>query len=632
MRMRLEPVGCGRFREGYLLATEVAAAGVSENIQRFVCVQDGLGLVRRESVRERLEQGQRRPKLTRYQDNSEGIAAGEVHQYALTEHDVHREYGYLAMEDGTRLAYVVWRAKEKGEYPTIVNYSAYGQSATPFAEAKRFLEAGYAYVGVNVRGTGSSEGTFSYYQEIEGPDGAEIIAWAAAQRWSTGDIGMVGASYGGHTQIKVAALRPPHLRAIVPLATEGSEYRDEAMPGGIFNAGLMAHWTFGEQPNRARVGTDTRIREGDAECAAIRAIQSPNRSYGEVLQHPLYDDWWRARALDTIASQVMVPTLLIHGWQDEWIRPNGAIRLFKLLKSRHKKLLLQNGPHRLTPYEINQREQMRWLNRWVKGERNNVEMELPITVLWEVTEPEVSTRAAPGWITTYPTWPVPNVEWSTLYLTAGGELSPEKPSTAENQGMRSYVYPLGTELVGSNEQFNLAPLPLGTLNYRTAPMISDTVLLGSPQLIFYFSSDQVDTDFMFTLKDIDPSRNTLFLQRTVLRASLRAVDEGLSSQDEVIQAFTRMEKLVPDKVYEVMLSLSAFGHVLRKGHRLEFSILAPNSVPNPIWGFASTLESSVNNIYHSELYPSKLQLPVVRGEKALRPAPSLGTLRNQPFR
>jgi predicted acyl esterase len=163
-------------------------------------------------------------------------------------------------------------------------------------------------------------------------------------------------------------------------------------------------------------------------------------------------------------------------------------------------------------------------------------------------------------------------------------------------------------------------------------MTSDLVLLGAPQLTFFFSSDQTDTDFMFTLKDIDPADNTLFLQRSLLRASLRAVDRESSTVDDIVQAFTRSENLVPGEIYEVRLSLGALGHVVREGHRLELSILSPGSVPNPVWGFAPALASSVNTLYHGDRYPSKLLLPVVRGEKARKPAPSPGALRNQPCR
>lgn len=550
----------------------------------------------------------------------------------ITERQCYQECSYVRMADGTRLAYTLWRPKDIRRYPTLLNYSSYAESGTTFDQARRFLDAGYAYIGVNVRGTGASEGAYSYYQPAEAEDGAAVIEWAAAQRWSTGNIGMVGPSYGAHTQIAVAALRPLHLKAIVPISVEGNEYRDEAMTGGLFNAAMMAEWVFKTQPDLARRSVDARIAAGDAECGAIHARQPANPSYEEVLEHPLFDEWWRARSLDAVIGQVTVPTLIIHAWQDEWIRPNGAIRLFKLLNHVRKRLVLQNGQHVLSGYLINQREQMRWLDRWVKGESNGVELEPPVTVHWEVTEQEESASASPGWTTTYAEWPPSNLEWLSFYLTAAGELGPEAVRACADHGARRYVYPLGTELMGSAEQFRLAPYPLGTLSYRTARMKSDMVILGAPQLSFYFSSDQPDTDFMFTLKDIDSAGNTLFLQRSVLRASLRAVDQASSTSDEIVQKFTHVEKLVPGEIYDVRLSLSALGHVVREGHRLELSILSPGAVPNPVWGFAPALPSSVNTLYHSDRYPSELKLPVLPGEKAQKSTPDSGALRNQPCR
>lgn len=550
----------------------------------------------------------------------------------LTERDAIQEYGYLAMRDGTRLAYVVWRVKDDRRYPTILNYSTYGQAGTPFSDVRRFLEAGYAYVGANVRGTGASGGAYSYYNPIEGDDGAEIVEWAAAQPWSTGDVGMIGSSYGGHTQISVAARQPPHLRAIVPISTEGNEYRDEGMTGGMFNAGLLAHWTFTMQPQLANIGIAARIRSGDVECAAGTGTQPPTQAYEEVLAHPLYDEWWHARALDRIVANVTVPTLLIHAWQDEWIRPNGALSLFRSLRSKNKRLVLQNGAHRLARYRLNQQEQMRWLDRWVKGEANQVETEPPVQVLWEATESEDGENVTPNWVTRYPAWPAPNLEWLTLYLTAAGELKRERVDPNDDHGKRSYIYPLGSELVGSNEQFSQPPNPLGTLSYRTEQMASDTVLLGSPQLTIYVSSDQTDTDFMFTLKDVDPAGNTLFLQRSVLRASLRHVDKVSSKADEIVQSFSIVETLVQGEIYKVTLSLSALGHVVREGHQLELSILAPSALPNPIWAFAARSPVSMNSIFHSQRYPSELKLPVIPGERALKPARALGVLKNQPYR
>jgi predicted acyl esterase len=143
----------------------------------------------------------------------------------LTEKDVYREFGYTRLHDGVRLAYVIWRPTKEGRYPVVFHYSPYGSDAAQFRDVKRFLDAGYAYLGVNMRGTGCSEGV-----DVEGGgarpatvgrDGAEVVEWAAAQAWSTGGNGMIGNSYAGDLQLATAANHPPHLKAITAIDSAG---------------------------------------------------------------------------------------------------------------------------------------------------------------------------------------------------------------------------------------------------------------------------------------------------------------------------------------------------------------------------------------------------------------------------
>jgi putative CocE/NonD family hydrolase len=335
-----------------------------------------------------------------------------------------------------------------------------------------------------------------------------------------------------------------------------------------------------------------------------------------------------------MADQVTVPTLILMGWQDEW-NLNAGVRMFELLRSPHKKIILQNGGHGVgARYQMDIDATMRWLDRWLKGTKNGMDEEPPVTVFWEVrnTTPRDGSRATPGWTTSYASWPPPNVQWSTFYLTVDGRLSTEQPTTSTNSNVRAYLYPAGTELVGSNEQFAAAPYPLGALSYRTEPMGADMVVLGLPQLRFFVSSEQTNTDFFITLKDVDPAGNTLFLQRAFLRASMRAVDEARSTPDEINQSFNQSEELLPGKVYEIKLSIPAIGHVVRKGHRLELSILAPSATPAPVMGGVPLGLPSVNKVYHGSEYPSALRVPIVQGERAQADAPECGSLQFQPCR
>jgi len=355
-------------------------------------------------------------------------------------------------------------------------------------------------------------------------------------------------------------------------------------------------------------------------------------------EHPLQDAWWAEHDPESMLAQIAVPTLIMMGWQDEW-NLNAGTRLYELLTTPHRRIILQNGGHGVgTPgvhgYHLDHKEEMRWLDRWLKDRDNGVEKEPPVVVFWEVRDAPVEdgSRATAGWKSSYASWPIPNLQWSSYYLTADGGLSRARPADRPDQGMRGYLYPARTELVGTNEQFALAPFDPGVLSYQTEPMAEDVTLLGLPQLTFYFSCEQEDTDFMFTLKDIDSTGDTLFLQRAFLRASLRAIDESKSTSDELIQSFSRTDKLEPGTIYEVRLSIPAIGHVVRRGHRLQLSILAPSATPAPVMGGVPVGLPSFNKVYHSARYPSVLKLPVVPGEVAQHPALECGSLQFQPCR
>ena len=63
----------------------------------------------------------------------------------------------------------------------------------------------YAYIQVDARGFGGSEGCFEYYMPSEARDAKAAIEWAAAQPWSTGKVGMWGKSYDGAQQVLAMA-------------------------------------------------------------------------------------------------------------------------------------------------------------------------------------------------------------------------------------------------------------------------------------------------------------------------------------------------------------------------------------------------------------------------------------------
>ena len=150
-------------------------------------------------------------------------------------------YGYLTTRDGTKLAIDVRLPGGPGPYPTLIEYSGYGYADPAGAEngiSPIATLLGFAVVDVNMRGTGCSGGAFSFFETLQSLDGYDVIETVAHQPWVLHHkVGMIGISYGGISQLFVAATDPPDLAAIAPLSVIDNA-ATTLYPGGILNTGF----------------------------------------------------------------------------------------------------------------------------------------------------------------------------------------------------------------------------------------------------------------------------------------------------------------------------------------------------------------------------------------------------------
>jgi len=168
---------------------------------------------------------------------------------------------------------------EKLPAPVVVVRTPYGKAGERQSQRGNALaKGGYACMHVDVRGRGDSDGSFQPYRN-DGPDGAEVIAWAAAQDWCTGDVATLGGSYGGQIQWLTALEQPPALRAMVCLVTPSDPFvewptglptpmhinwfraTDGRMPQFVDDVDWMEVYRHRPLPDRDRRGTpDERVR------------------------------------------------------------------------------------------------------------------------------------------------------------------------------------------------------------------------------------------------------------------------------------------------------------------------------------------------------------------------------------
>lgn len=547
---------------------------------------------------------------------------------------VARELGYFDAADRTKLAYVVYRPAKPARYPTVAWFDVYGAGSMPPLEMVRFwLDHGYAFAAASVRGTGCSHGEYHPFTAQEAIDGAAFVDWAGSQDWSSGKVGLIGSSQPGILQFGVAAREPRHLAAIAPGGTIRRIYADGWFLGGIYNASFATHWSRVDQPQASRLGAQMRIKLGDEACKAAEARIGPNGLLRALAERPFDGPFYQQLSPYDRAPEVKVPVLMVQSWTDPAIG-SSAIGVFERLRTAHKRLFVLNGGHDAYLYSTAQDEVRRWMDHWVKGERNGIEREPRARIDFE-TRPTAApgaygdiTAVKAAWTTTLPDWPAPAQQWRTLYLHGDGTLGDESGDNAE----RSYFYPSGTELPGSQLQFELRPLDWGALSYRSSPMSTDTAILGSPQLRLHVTSEQADTDFLVVLHDVSPRGEVTYLQRAYLRASHRGVDPERSTPQYVFHPHTSAEPVKPGAVYEVQLSIPPVAHLLRAGHALELLIAAPSPIPAPAWGVMPLMLPGFNTIHHGKAHPSQLRIPVVPGVEAQAPPPGCGELLFQPCR
>ena len=165
----------------------------------------------------------------------------------------------LPMHDGVRIALDVHLPEGKppsGGWPAILRQTRYYRSVEPrpitrrlvldaYGTARRrMLGAGYAFVEMDVRGSGASGGTQPYpWNAHEVADGGRVVDWIVAQPWSSGRVGGVGISYDGTCAEHLLALRHPAVRAVAPMFSLYDAFADVGFPGGIHQSWFLDIWS-----------------------------------------------------------------------------------------------------------------------------------------------------------------------------------------------------------------------------------------------------------------------------------------------------------------------------------------------------------------------------------------------------
>ena len=275
------------------------------------------------------------------------------------EQEIEDGYGYLATRDGTQLAINVTLPGpvEDGPYPTVVEYSGY-DPANPEPSLVTISKTlaggqGFATVGVNIRGSGCSGGSFQLWEDAQAIDGYDVVETIAAQPWVKGnEVGMVGISYPASAMLYTAATNPPHLAAIAPMAGYDDGFRALLWPGGVQNKGFARSWVEERDKNAKPLEeewTQKRVDGGDETCKENMELRGQNVALSELIDampyYPVENDLGDSFAPETFVDAIDVPIFMVASWQDEQVGGHAPSMVPQFENAPHQYVTLTNGLH-----------------------------------------------------------------------------------------------------------------------------------------------------------------------------------------------------------------------------------------------------------------------------------------------
>jgi predicted acyl esterase len=590
-------------------------------------------------------------------------------------HPLGAGFGYVTTRDGTTLGVNVTMPSDgsPGPWPVLVEYSGYDPSepnTTP-QETQLYPHLGYVVVGVNMRGTDCSGGAFWFFEDAQRTDGYDVIESLAHQSWSNGDVGMVGISYSGYSQLYVAATHPPHLRAITPLSPFSDGYRGILYPGGILNDGFALNWALDRQEASrpsAHSWVRNRISNGDTTCAQNQVMRLQSQDLqSEIIDGRFDDPVYSYLDPNSFAPQIQVPTYLATQWDDEQTGGYGAELATLIAPHAYLRASFTNGTHidsigpevfmkvaEFVDLYVGKRKPVLEGNGFYQqgvadglssiygttitnipystlpgstyaDAKAYYESQNPIQIRWEdggVTNKEGQPYTTVT--TTYPSWPIPTVSPERWYLQPDAALSKTAPTVADTEARASssYTYDpttkLNTTFTGSTDAMwtlhpnvHWNPLKEGnSLSFTTPAYTGTTAYVGNGSADLWVKSSAVDTDFEVTLTEVRPDGKEVQIQSGWLRASRRALDVAGSTVLRPRQTFQAADAapLPAGQFVPVRIEIFPFAQIVRAGSRLRLNIEAPGG-NQPFWAFSTLNGTSTNSIGHSVGMPSSVVLP-----------------------
>jgi uncharacterized protein len=533
----------------------------------------------------------------------------------------------VRMRDGIELSVRVTRPDADGKFPAVMAYNPYRtliNEKPPTSEREysngingpNFLaEHGYISVSYDVRGTGASGGSSpDMYSDAERQDGYDMVEWIARQPWSNGNVGMWGLSYGGVATWQVAALAPPHLKAIIVGDGTEDEYGDWVYPGGTPRPLVFGSFASGMAASNFAPPDPGSTGEKWADIWEEHLQNNIPWSIA-FLKHQADGPYWRARSVRPDYQRIKCAVFVIAGWAG-WY-PTAELRAFSNLKVP-KRVLMGPWGHSWPedaypgPRIDGRPEYLKWFDQFLKGIDTGVLSEPPVTIFVnQYQAPAPMYEEQIGVWRNESEWPLARTLYTPMYLGSQNRL--ERQADV-NQDLEQDRYPYRAS-VGSMTGI-LAGAPWLTpqdqrqdeaysLTYTSPPLDADLEVTGNPAADLFVSSTADVAYFVVRVCDVAPDGTSKLVTDGALNATQR-------------DSRSKPEPLKPGDVYELKFALRSIGYIFTTGHRIRVDVASADFL-----NVLPVSKSAVNAVVRGAHYPSRVIFPVAPPQNPLLPKPNL---------
>ena len=511
----------------------------------------------------------------------------------------------VPMRDGVCLFANLFRPEGEGPHPVIMSATLYGKDNLPDRVPAFFMRLsgvkfgrlncsslagfespdptfwvreGYAVVQADVRGMHKSEGRAGVLSQQDAEDYYDLIEWAASQPWCTGRVGLLGVSYLAMSQWGVAALKPPHLRAIVPWEGVTDMYRELAFHGGIPETKFTFLWAR----VRIQLGHNRRFPLGEQFLAERDA-------------HPLDDAYWASKR--PILENIDVPALVCASWSDHGLHTRGSIEGFERISSPQKWLFTHGRKKWETFYgEEALAWQKRFLDHFLKDVDNGMDR-LPRVRL------EVRKAFYEQDVRSEESWPLRSVRPALFHLCANTGRLQREPAASE--GHVAYEPSDRTSRAVFSRRFDSSHEVIGSMRLR----------------LWVSTSEGDDLDLFVVLRKLDLSGREVFfsgyngyerdgLAKGWLRASHRELDPLRTKPLRPWHTHARMQAVQPKDIVPVEIEIWPSATLFEAGSTLQVTIQGHDAARYPAFGHKKLVNRGSHTIFTGPAHDSWLAVPL----------------------